>query len=150
MDRVEYRTLGQRAGVLVKNEIKYGRIPKLDGTIKCVDCGEIATCYDHRNYYKPLDVEPVCKSCNNLRGPAIPIPNDHYKNNGYRWNSLDEGFEDGANFSGHCTVFISDNLFKDPLFGDLTSFLYEYRGIDQDVKIAMNELNTIRKRYETA
>ena len=68
MDRVEYRRLGQKAGSLVKNEIKYGRTPALDGTIKCVDCGEIATCYDHRNYYKPLDVEPVCYSCNQQRG----------------------------------------------------------------------------------
>lgn len=27
--------------------------------------------YDHRDYTKPLSVEPVCRSCNKLRGPAI-------------------------------------------------------------------------------
>jgi hypothetical protein len=38
----------------------------------CVDCGVPATCYDHRDYNKPLEVEPVCSRCNVLRGSAIP------------------------------------------------------------------------------
>lgn len=38
---------------------------------KCVDCGATATCYDHRDYSKPWQVEPVCDRCNRLRGPAI-------------------------------------------------------------------------------
>lgn len=37
----------------------------------CKDCGKRATEYDHRDYSKPLDVEPVCHSCNLRRGPAI-------------------------------------------------------------------------------
>lgn len=28
--------------------------------------------YDHRDYNKPLEVEPVCHSCNMKRGPGIP------------------------------------------------------------------------------
>ena len=36
----------------------------------CVDCGCKASVYDHRDYSKPLDVEPVCRRCNILRGPA--------------------------------------------------------------------------------
>lgn len=39
----------------------------------CVDCGNPARDYDHRDYNKPLDVQPVCRSCNKLRGPAIPL-----------------------------------------------------------------------------
>ncbi len=39
----------------------------------CVDCGKQARDYDHRDYNKPLDVVPVCRSCNQLRGPAIPL-----------------------------------------------------------------------------
>lgn len=39
--------------------------------VGCVDCGKRATCYDHRDYARPLDVDPVCDSCNCLRGPAI-------------------------------------------------------------------------------
>lgn len=38
----------------------------------CVDCGEQAFCYDHRDYSRPLDVEPVCHACNIRRGPALP------------------------------------------------------------------------------
>jgi DNA-directed RNA polymerase subunit RPC12/RpoP len=37
----------------------------------CVDCGDRATCYDHRDYNKPIAVEPVCRTCNRLRGPAV-------------------------------------------------------------------------------
>ena len=40
---------------------------------KCVDCGAQAEHYDHRDYEKPLDVEPVCRKCNNARGPAIGV-----------------------------------------------------------------------------
>jgi hypothetical protein len=28
--------------------------------------------YEHRDYTKPLQVEPVCRSCNALRGPGKP------------------------------------------------------------------------------
>lgn len=37
----------------------------------CVDCGQPAIEYDHRDYSKPLEVDPVCRRCNLLRGPAI-------------------------------------------------------------------------------
>lgn len=39
-------------------------------TLACVDCGGQAEHYDHRDYRKPLRVEPVCRSCNILRGVA--------------------------------------------------------------------------------
>ena len=38
----------------------------------CVDCGRQAKHYDHRDYNKPLEVEPVCAKCNHARGHAIP------------------------------------------------------------------------------
>jgi len=37
----------------------------------CVDCGAQAFDYDHRDYRKPLEIEPVCRSCNIKRGPAL-------------------------------------------------------------------------------
>lgn len=37
----------------------------------CVDCGKQAEVYDHRDYSKPLDVSPVCRSCNVIRGSVI-------------------------------------------------------------------------------
>lgn len=39
----------------------------------CVDCGAQALDYDHRDYNKPLEVEPVCRPCNKKRGPGIPF-----------------------------------------------------------------------------
>ena len=42
-------------------------------TLNCVDCGSPAQCYDHRDYGKPLNVEPVCRKCNFRRGSAIPL-----------------------------------------------------------------------------
>lgn len=56
---------------LVRMAIKDGALPSL-GTraYSCVDCGEIATQYEHRDYARPLDVEPVCRRCNGKRGSA--------------------------------------------------------------------------------
>lgn len=34
---------------------------------KCTDCSKQAECYDHRDYTKPMDVEPVCLGCNSKR-----------------------------------------------------------------------------------
>lgn len=48
-----------------------GDLPRLDGSIACVDCGSPADEYDHRDYKKPMDVEPVCRRCNGLRGPGL-------------------------------------------------------------------------------
>ena len=56
---------------LVRYYVSKGIIPSLTkNVIECVDCGKRATEYDHRDYNKPLDVEPVCNTCNRLRGPA--------------------------------------------------------------------------------
>ena len=55
--------------VAVAKEMGY--LPKLDGSVACVDCGAPALEYDHRDYSRPLDVDPVCKSCNRRRGTAV-------------------------------------------------------------------------------
>lgn len=44
-------------------------LPKAD-QLWCKDCGMQATVYDHRDYDKPLQVEPLCHRCNARRGPA--------------------------------------------------------------------------------
>lgn len=38
----------------------------------CCDCNAKAYCYDHRDYRKPMDVWPVCKRCDCIRGAAKP------------------------------------------------------------------------------
>ena len=63
---------------IVALAVNSGILPKLDGSINCVDCGKIATDYEHRDYMKPLEVDPVCRKCNIRRGRALnhdlPLP----------------------------------------------------------------------------
>lgn len=63
---------GQREAVrAVAAAIYSGALPK-PADKECVDCGSQAHEYDHRDYNAPLDVEPVCRSCNRQRGHALP------------------------------------------------------------------------------
>ena len=55
-----------------------GKLPSLsDGSTPCVDCKKPADVYDHRDYGKPIDVVPVCKSCNRKRGEALGWKPEH-------------------------------------------------------------------------
>lgn len=63
---------GQSAALAAVNrEIRYGRLVPPD-FFNCVDCGGQASLYEHRDYNKPLEVVPACRSCNGKRGYAIP------------------------------------------------------------------------------
>ena len=66
------RPLAVQARLAVQRAVGSGDLPKLDGSVACVDCGKPARNYDHRDYRKPLDVDPVCVSCNKQRGPGEP------------------------------------------------------------------------------
>lgn len=68
--RIE-RPLAHKATKAVSRAVKTGKLPPVE-TLKCVDCGAKAKHYDHRDYTKPLDVEPCCIRCNFRRGPAHP------------------------------------------------------------------------------
>jgi len=57
--------------------VKLGLFPPAT-YFECSDCGDRANCYDHRNYYKPLAVDPVCKGCNSRRGVGFPPPVNKY------------------------------------------------------------------------
>lgn len=72
-----------RAHGLVGRAIARGELPRLsEAHVPCVDCGARAEVYDHRDYSKPLEVEPVCRKHNRRRGPArdvahlwiVPLP----------------------------------------------------------------------------
>lgn len=61
----------QRAHSLIQAAVKRGLIPNLkSGLVACVDCGAVAHEWDHRDYGRPFDVEPVCRRCNKRRGTA--------------------------------------------------------------------------------
>lgn len=64
-----HRKEGTNASNLVQKAVRDGVLPKVD-TLICVDCGKTAQNYDHRDYTNPLEVEPVCKKCNLIRGYA--------------------------------------------------------------------------------
>lgn len=68
----EARIGRKKSGNAVRSMVKNGALPSLkDNYINCVDCGERATDYEHRDYNKPREVEPVCRKCNLKRGSAI-------------------------------------------------------------------------------
>lgn len=54
----------------VTTAVQQQRLPRIK-TLTCVDCGRQAQHYDHRDYLKPLEVEPVCASCNIRRGQGL-------------------------------------------------------------------------------
>jgi hypothetical protein len=54
---------------LLKAAIASGEMKPVSDFV-CVDCEKPATAYDHRDYRKLLDVQPVCRTCNYKRGPA--------------------------------------------------------------------------------
>ena len=66
-ERSHYQLL---ANAYVTAAIRHGDLSPLDGSVLCVDCGKPASEYDHRDYTRPLDVVPVCRHCNQLRGPG--------------------------------------------------------------------------------
>ena len=66
---------GHKAHREVKKAIKNGILSPIQ-EMKCLDCGKQAEIYDHKDYNNPLDVEPVCRSCNRKRGSAIPLSKD--------------------------------------------------------------------------
>lgn len=68
----DHRTNGggkREARAAVGRAVRRGQLPPASAC-QCVDCGGQARDYDHRDYSRPLDVEPVCRSCNKLRGPG--------------------------------------------------------------------------------
>jgi hypothetical protein len=70
---MRYRRYSMRAqaSVRVQTAVRYGMLPRIK-TLRCVDCGAKAAAYDHRDYRKPLMVQPVCGSCNARRPGALP------------------------------------------------------------------------------
>ena len=63
----------------VLKAVREGRLRPVHECV-CVDCGATAQHYDHRDYNKPDTVEPVCRSCNARRPPAIRYGRDEMGN----------------------------------------------------------------------
>lgn len=69
----------RKAHAMVRAAIGRGLLPNLkSGEYACADCSEVACIYEHRDYSRPLDVTPVCATCNNRRGTAKwPVAGDY-------------------------------------------------------------------------
>lgn len=61
---------GRLAITSVLRAVQRGEFPPAK-QCECADCGRPARDYDHRDYTRPLDVTPVCRGCNQRRGPAF-------------------------------------------------------------------------------
>lgn len=69
--RCNSSTYQQLARSYVSAAIKRGDLPSLTtNVVDCADCGARAEQYDHRDYFQPMKVDPVCRSCNMRRGPG--------------------------------------------------------------------------------
>lgn len=68
-EKIKYSQMERAKGV-VYVQVRKGKLPKPE-LFDCVDCGEEAKHWEHRDYLKPLQVEPVCPSCNSKRGPGL-------------------------------------------------------------------------------
>jgi hypothetical protein len=146
-----------RANILVWKAVTNGKLIRLGSTfVKCADCGERATDYDHRDYRKALKVEPVCRKCNLVRGPGKPWPTGYTgkprrgKSNGDLWGGIDGGDGDTCFwFNGHVLVEPDEKLLEqhEEYVNEfrMTKELNPYWG--SDVEIAMNELFKMAKKY---
>jgi len=61
-----------KARDIVKKAIDNGELKLITGDMQCIDCGAPAQCRDHRDYNKPLEIELVCRPCDQKRGPGKP------------------------------------------------------------------------------
>jgi hypothetical protein len=70
MTREERKRIQGAAATILARAIRHGQM-KRPAEFLCTDCGGKADRYDHRDYTRPLQVDPVCRSCNARRGPAL-------------------------------------------------------------------------------
>lgn len=128
----EYNRLQERAARRTQYRLNNGLIPRLDGNIHCVDCGKPATCYDHRDYQRPDEVEPVCRACNARRGPALPGHSNWSAHN--NWRSLGGGDGDAVELNGRLAVDLNIDLLEQDMVAQT----------DPDWLIAVSEMRRLR------
>ena len=71
-DKLQYMKMRGWAASVVQNAKYRGYVGRPEDQ-KCVDCGKQAKHWEHRNYARPLIIEPVCQSCNLKRKHSINI-----------------------------------------------------------------------------
>jgi hypothetical protein len=77
------------AGVVISQYVRNGLLNPASDYI-CVDCGDRAAHWEHRDYTKPLDVEPACMSCNFKRGAGLIEPELPINSKFTRWKEQEK------------------------------------------------------------
>lgn len=126
-----------RAITTVAAAVKRGLLPEAE-TCKCLDCGAQAEQYDHRNYYHPLAVDPVCRRCNLKRGPGFPPiqPGDGFPNKrhtietiphaGARWSSVEPDGKAGLKESPVHVAVPDDDYVDDRFYMAITRTFFDF------------------------
>ena len=91
----------QRFAIMIVGEAKRRGIIPSPHRLDCVDCARKAKQYEHRDYGKPLSVQPVCYSCNKKRGSAV-IPTTKPPKSIFDWEHYDMVF--GTHFEMECSI----------------------------------------------
>ena len=95
VSRDDHNDLREQASCAVHSAIEIGHLPSWVG-MKCVDCGDDAYGYEHRDYRKPLEVEPICRKCNAARGSALPSRDDWYNRVAESCDGIPNAFDPNA------------------------------------------------------
>lgn len=64
------KSLGHYSRNRLNSYIRLGHYPHAT-LFSCVDCGSPAKQFDHRDYFRPFHVSPVCVKCNANRGGGL-------------------------------------------------------------------------------
>jgi len=137
LSKDEYQDLVAKCKNAVYAAVRNGKLEPITEDTKCADCGEPAVGYDHRNYYKPLEVEPVCRKCNRKRGPAYPYCEDWGKSR----PGLEKHIPDDIAFDVPLAVDFDLQAYEDH-----EEYLYVVRRADEDVSRLEREMNRMQKQ----
>jgi hypothetical protein len=109
--RSSYRPGRESAGRVVRRAVEAGVLLHAS-CFTCADCNKPAYCYDHRDYAKPLDVEPVCKSHNRRRGSALNNDLEYWNGIGHQGRKYSKITSGGVteNFKCHASKSFLKNM----------------------------------------
>jgi len=135
LSKDEYKKLKQQCSNKFTYARNKGDIKPIDEHTKCVDCGEPAEMHDHRNYYKPFEVDPVCRKCNAQRGQAYPGCKEWHKPRAGLEPALPD---EDADFNVPLTC---DYNFRE--YDDHMEYLQFFEGSDPEVHAMHHEITML-------
>ena len=140
----EYERLRLNAANCTRRAILCGELLPISADTDCVDCGDRADRYDHRDYRNPLDVVPVCRSCNHKRGRALPNhPRPHQQPISALWTDSENA---DVLYQADCGLAID---FDFSAHEQHIEYMRWFHGLDPELtiaKIVLGEISNERKK----